>query len=633
MPNQWRQWTFSLFISCFVVTGLFINTKSVQAGENALDAVFANRINPDLQNRVCLGDGLGSFAFCDPINPDGRDTWDMAVGDVNNDGHLDAVFSNGGSTSIQFNQVCLGNGEGGFSSCNDIDSIPGRNFGVALGDINKDTFLDAIFAVGNGASKVCEGNGDGSFDCSDLNNSVAVSRGVALADLNKDTYLDVVVANRNLPNQVCLGNGQGAISNCAFMSGVIGNSFRVALSDINGDTNVDALFARGFQQGSIPNMVCLGNGDGTFAACTTIAGANNFSRPTANLALANLDSDTHQDIVFTGEGGNEVCLGDGTGGFSCSGISMPFSSPQGRGVALGDTNGDTFLDALFANHEQPNVLCLGDGQGSFSPCAAINNLLNDSHAVALVELNTLDETPPVITPSVVGTLGSNGWYISNVEVSWNVSDSESTITSSTGCETVIVNTDTSGIPFTCSGTSEGGTTEERITVKRDATAPIVSLVSPPDGATYILLQAITADWIVVDTLSGVGTVNASAPNGALIDTATAGVKAFTVSATDLAGNPITVTHTYTVLTASEGIDALILQVQSLSLQHGIDNSLVKKLENAKKDLGKGDVAGALDKLQSFIDEATAQKGKKIAPAVADALITQAQLIIAALSPS
>ena len=42
-------------------------------------------------------------------------------------------------------------------------------------------------------------------------------------------------------------------------------------------------------------------------------------------------------------------------------------------------------------------------------------------------------TPPrSITPSVTGTLGNNGWYRSDVSVSWSVTDAESEITSTQG---------------------------------------------------------------------------------------------------------------------------------------------------------------------------------------------------------
>ena len=56
-----------------------------------------------------------------------------------------------------------------------------------------------------------------------------------------------------------------------------------------------------------------------------------------------------------------------------------------------------------------------------------------------------DTTPPVVTPSVVGTLGDNGWYTSNVNVSFTVTDPESTVTSqSAGCAGATVTSDTDG---------------------------------------------------------------------------------------------------------------------------------------------------------------------------------------------
>ena len=39
-----------------------------------------------------------------------------------------------------------------------------------------------------------------------------------------------------------------------------------------------------------------------------------------------------------------------------------------------------------------------------------------------------DASPPVITATVEGTLGQNGWYVSDVSVTWRVEDEESAIT-------------------------------------------------------------------------------------------------------------------------------------------------------------------------------------------------------------
>jgi hypothetical protein len=82
-----------------------------------------------------------------------------------------------------------------------------------------------------------------------------------------------------------------------------------------------------------------------------------------------------------------------------------------------------------------------------------------------------DATAPVITPNVSGTLGNNGWYVSDVSVTWTVTDPESTVSSTTGCDPASVTSDTTGTTFTCSATSGGGTNSVSVTIKRDATAP------------------------------------------------------------------------------------------------------------------------------------------------------------------
>ncbi len=82
-----------------------------------------------------------------------------------------------------------------------------------------------------------------------------------------------------------------------------------------------------------------------------------------------------------------------------------------------------------------------------------------------------DTTAPVITQNVTGTLGDNGWYTSNVGVSWTVTDNESAISSSSGCGSTTISADTAGTTLTCTATSSGGTNSESVTIKRDATAP------------------------------------------------------------------------------------------------------------------------------------------------------------------
>jgi hypothetical protein len=103
----------------------------------------------------------------------------------------------------------------------------------------------------------------------------------------------------------------------------------------------------------------------------------------------------------------------------------------------------------------------------------------DDHRL-ITSLSPVDTTPPSITANILGTAGSNGWYASDVTLSWNVIDGESPIESSSGCATQSVTSDTAGITFTCTATSAGGTASNSITVKRDTAPPMIACGSP-DG--------------------------------------------------------------------------------------------------------------------------------------------------------
>jgi hypothetical protein len=69
---------------------------------------------------------------------------------------------------------------------------------------------------------------------------------------------------------------------------------------------------------------------------------------------------------------------------------------------------------------------------------------------------------------------------------------------------------------------------------------------PANGATYLLGQVLTASYTCNDA-SGVTLCAGPVASGAPIDTATVGTKTFRVDATDGAGNPHAVTHTYAVV--------------------------------------------------------------------------------------
>lgn len=163
-----------------------------------------------------------------------------------------------------------------------------------------------------------------------------------------------------------------------------------------------------------------------------------------------------------------------------------------------------------------------------------------------------DSTPPVITAAVSGTQGSNGWYTSNVSLTWKVSDSQSSIQAKSGCGSVSLTSDTSGVTYTCSASSRGGTSSKSVTIKRDATRPTATINKPAAGTTYGVRQVVNASYTCGDTTSQVASCTGTVANGAPINTGSAGTKSFKVTAKDKAGNQSTTTVNYRVAATVSG---------------------------------------------------------------------------------
>jgi hypothetical protein len=112
-------------------------------------------------------------------------------------------------------------------------------------------------------------------------------------------------------------------------------------------------------------------------------------------------------------------------------------------------------------------------------------------AVALAPAAALSSSisPPSIMLNVSGEAGDNGWYRSNVSVSWTVSDPTG-ISSSSGCEPRFLTSDTDGTTLTCSASNKAKpplSNSVSVTIKIDRTPPRLSNVSeaPRDGANVL----------------------------------------------------------------------------------------------------------------------------------------------------
>jgi hypothetical protein len=160
-----------------------------------------------------------------------------------------------------------------------------------------------------------------------------------------------------------------------------------------------------------------------------------------------------------------------------------------------------------------------------------------------------DSTPPVITPSVVGTLGSNGWYTSSVTVSWAVTESESLLETTSGCAETTLTSDTTGVTLTCSATSGGGTATSSLTIKIDQTAPTVTVPANLTAeATDASGAVVTFSASATDAVGGALTPSCNPASGS---TFPRGATTVTCTATDSAGNTGSASFSVTVVDARD----------------------------------------------------------------------------------
>jgi hypothetical protein len=224
----------------------------------------------------------------------------------------------------------------------------------------------------------------------------------------------------------------------------------------------------------------------------------------------------NQPVVMNGAGGGAGQFG---GVQDCQGTTLnPGASchmfyaftPSAAGPASGSTSGSW-------NGQSFSLSFMGNGLG--------------------------DTTPPVIKPAVSPPApdGSGGWYRTAPTVSWSVTDPESAITSTSGCGSTVVSSDTSptGLTLTCTATSAGGTASGSVVIKHDGTPPNITC---PPAPTFTLGSTASLTAVVADASSGPATpsVTVAAP------TAVAGPHTVAVQAFDVAGNMATAQCPYLV---------------------------------------------------------------------------------------
>jgi hypothetical protein len=296
----------------------------------------------------------------------GRDERSVHAADLDRDGDQDLLVGSTTDTAVRTGSASGVFGTVAFDTPQSIDS--GTDGGdVALGDFNGDGILDAAVAYfdeggTNDQNRIYLGDGDGTFTASGQTFGASDSRAVVAYDVDCDGDLDLVVANADridagvpyVPqnNELWTNDGAGNFSLAASFDG--GRSLGIAAGDLNRDGTVEIVVANGGgnqqtapQQNRLFEVIV-----GTGGAITLNERSNAFGsasnpdnqRNTRGIALGDLDEDGDLDVVFANDGAfNQFWRGQ-----DLTGVFFDFggSGEPSRAVAVADFDRDGALDVV-----------------------------------------------------------------------------------------------------------------------------------------------------------------------------------------------------------------------------------------------------------------------------------------------
>ncbi|MBN1887926.1 MAG: VCBS repeat-containing protein [Thermoflexales bacterium] len=275
-------------------------------GDGDADLFLASRE----QNRLLLNDGTGVYTdtTASHLPADNALSFGAAAGDLDGDGDADILVANAQAA----NQLLLNDGAGRFSPAA-FPAEQDNSYDVALGDVNGDGDLDAIFANFAGQSRLYLNDGAGAFTQAPAGNFPAgdyTSYGLALGDVDKDGDLDAVFANAVQQNRLYLNDGAGVFTDATAANMPADGDFStgIKLGDLDADGDLDIVISNGAQDRYLEN-----DGTGVFGDQT----ASEMPAETARsfgLDLGDVDGDGDLDIAVADPGGpNRLLMNPITG--------------------------------------------------------------------------------------------------------------------------------------------------------------------------------------------------------------------------------------------------------------------------------------------------------------------------------
>jgi hypothetical protein len=475
-------------------------------------------------------------------------------------------------------RVFANDGSGHFTQVSSIS--PGTSpCAVAVGDLNQDGKLDAVVANANSdRAAVLLGNGDRTFRAAGSYSYGMAD--VALGDVNHDGKLDIVTGNNGVPASLFLGNGDGTFTTGASPSGstriygsCVGNS-PLLLTDVNGDGNLDV-----FGSGQSNAFLMYGNGDGTFQTPTAIG--------YSIIGVGDINGDGRPDLLTGESTGIGVRLRNADNSFQAPLLYTVNSTYAIRHALVADISGDGKLDLILASYT-PNLViaAVGRGDGTFDPASeiqvpigsapwyAVADDFNGDGKIDIAVANDnnvgtglsvlLNTTAPADSAAPVIACGASdgAWHAADVAVSCTATDSGSglahvadanfTLSTSVPASTENANASTAQRQV-CDLAGNCATAGPVAGFKIDKRAPAIAIATPANATGYVLNSSVIASYTCTDGGSGVAACSGTVASGAVLPTLTVGAQNFSVAAGDAAGNSSNAVAAYKVSYASTGM--------------------------------------------------------------------------------
>jgi hypothetical protein len=370
-------------------TGPDSNPKSVAVGDFNKDGLLDFAVTNGGSSNIGIFLSLGNATFSKQMTystGSRSNPWGIVIADLNNDSQLDIVVTNYWSNSIG---VFMGFGNGTFSSqtiySTGSNSAP---VSVAIGDFNNDSHLDIVVANPSANNiGIFFGYGDGIFSSqfTYFTGSGSSPNSVAIGDLNDDRQPDIVVANYQSNNVgIFLGLGNGTFSiQTIYSTGNKSSPITVVVADCNNDNRLDIVVAN---YGASTINVLFGSGDGTFPTETTYSTGTN-SGPLW-VTVGDFNNDNQLDIAIVNYNSNNIgiFLGCFNGTFFNELTYSTGDNSQPSTLAIGDFNSDDRLDILTTNYGVNDVgLFLGYVSETFLSAPSYSTGLSSQLVYTVVE--------------------------------------------------------------------------------------------------------------------------------------------------------------------------------------------------------------------------------------------------------